>query len=550
MNKSVRKLCLTLVLSVSLCLGLSLSFKNQTGANSLAKQGDRAGENQVAGIGQSNGWYKRDGKTYYLEDGKFASGFRRIDNHIYFFNSDGSIHYDWLRYKDNYYYFDPNNEGRMVTGVKYIHGLYRWFYSDGRAYHGLKTIDGKTYFFTIYGAKKKGWLTTANGTVFYLDPDTGEIQPGMRKIKDNWYYFNKYGVMQRGLQTIDGKTYLFAWKTGQRLTGLVKYTGKYHYFNQYGVKLIGSQKVYDRRTKTTNWMYFYKNGGYHSGYMVGNGNVDYYDENGHWRVFNQPEHMVKYIDVSQSNFFYHIVNAVSQAQLKYYKKLTIKPYKGEFYQGQSFFDAMLTSSFFNRTIAHGRNMSNYYLQGNYDGTFTFTFTYYEKDYMKFCYAHNYMNKFANSLKGKSVYEKIRLTHDKVINMAFYSNKVIAEYNRTGIYSGNLTTDRNGVNIWSIASPIIDNEAVCESYANFVLSVLKKAGVEVRYIMGYTNQGYHGWNLVKIGGKWYHLDPTFDDWGPNYPPQRRYFLVSDYFMKEDGRTWTENLYPKAISGTYK
>ena len=48
---------------------------------------------------------------------------------------------------------------------------------------------------------------------------------------------------------------------------------------------------------------------------------------------------------------------------------------------------------------------------------------------------------------------------------------------------------------------------------------------------------HAWNLVKVGGKWLHVDVTFDDpivngKNTNTRPRYTYFLKTDAQMRKD------------------
>ena len=48
--------------------------------------------------------------------------------------------------------------------------------------------------------------------------------------------------------------------------------------------------------------------------------------------------------------------------------------------------------------------------------------------------------------------------------------------------------------------------VCEGYSKCYNNLLKKAGIESEFVSAYP----HAWNLVKLNGKWYHMDVTWDD----------------------------------------
>ena len=54
----------------------------------------------------------------------------------------------------------------------------------------------------------------------------------------------------------------------------------------------------------------------------------------------------------------------------------------------------------------------------------------------------------------------------------------------------------------------NNTAVCSGYTAVYKYVLNKIGVEC--VSAYNYDELHEWAIVKLGGNWYHVDPTFDD----------------------------------------
>ncbi len=80
--------------------------------------------------------------------------------------------------------------------------------------------------------------------------------------------------------------------------------------------------------------------------------------------------------------------------------------------------------------------------------------------------------------------------------------------------------------------LLYGSGVCDSYARAYQMLCTAAGLESIYVTGYGNGGYHGWNLVKVDGKWYHVDTTWDDSGWSYADMHRYFLLTDEEMARD------------------
>ena len=57
-----------------------------------------------------------------------------------------------------------------------------------------------------------------------------------------------------------------------------------------------------------------------------------------------------------------------------------------------------------------------------------------------------------------------------------------------------------------ADSILRGYGVCDSYSKIYLMLCSEAGIPVRRV---TNNG-HAWNAVRLGGKWYYVDCTWDD----------------------------------------
>jgi len=74
--------------------------------------------------------------------------------------------------------------------------------------------------------------------------------------------------------------------------------------------------------------------------------------------------------------------------------------------------------------------------------------------------------------------------------------------------------------------VLNGTGVCDGYAEAFKILANGAGLEAKLICG-TSQGEgHAWNQVKIDGKWYNIDVTWDD--PDYGSM----IFYDYFCKSD------------------
>lgn len=74
--------------------------------------------------------------------------------------------------------------------------------------------------------------------------------------------------------------------------------------------------------------------------------------------------------------------------------------------------------------------------------------------------------------------------------------------------------------------LVEKKAVCDGYAKAYACILEELGISSKIVS--SDAMSHAWNLVSIGGAWYHVDATWDD------PVRdnigrvahKYFLLSD------------------------
>lgn len=91
--------------------------------------------------------------------------------------------------------------------------------------------------------------------------------------------------------------------------------------------------------------------------------------------------------------------------------------------------------------------------------------------------------------------------------------------------------------------------VCQGYTLLAYKMLNQAGITNQIIEGRAGGQLHAWNLVQLGGKWYHMDTTWDDPTPDRPNEvsTAYYMLTDAEMRQD-HTWTKQ-YP-AASTSYR
>ena len=69
--------------------------------------------------------------------------------------------------------------------------------------------------------------------------------------------------------------------------------------------------------------------------------------------------------------------------------------------------------------------------------------------------------------------------------------------------------------------------VCQGYALLTYKLMWRCGVPCRIVVGRSSNENHGWNIVKLDGKWYNLDTTWDAASEKGAPMYwNYFLRSN------------------------
>lgn len=143
-------------------------------------------------------------------------------------------------------------------------------------------------------------------------------------------------------------------------------------------------------------------------------------------------------------------------------------------------------------------------------------------------------------KKMTRYQKIRTVHNWMI--------AHVKYDYQGYLSGIISPLSH-----SARGALLKGVAVCDGYAHAFQKIMKHLHIPCRFVIGRSGNIGHGWNMVKLGGKWYHIDVTFDDpivngSDANTIPRYKYFLKSSSVMRRT-HTWKISKYPKCKSKKY-
>jgi hypothetical protein len=135
-----------------------------------------------------------------------------------------------------------------------------------------------------------------------------------------------------------------------------------------------------------------------------------------------------------------------------------------------------------------------------NGTYSSTITYYIDYYTNATQETKTDTMVSNitaklSLKGKSDYEIIKAVYD-------YICKNVA-YDYDNLYDNNYTLK------YTAYAAAINKKAVCQGYVLLTYRLLLYYGIDCRIISGTANGENHAWNIVKLQGKYYNIDTTWD-----------------------------------------
>ena len=91
-----------------------------------------------------------------------------------------------------------------------------------------------------------------------------------------------------------------------------------------------------------------------------------------------------------------------------------------------------------------------------------------------------------------------------------------------------------LSIYDAYQLVTKETGVCQAYSLLTRYLLKRLGVGCECVS--CRDLNHEWNIVRIGGSWYHVDVTWDDWddkGLYGQVSHAYFLSSDSFFDAGG-----------------
>lgn len=259
------------------------------------------------------GWHLFGGEWYYYDaDNKPHDGLLQYKGNTYFIDAGKMIYDDKVEIDEDKhiaYFFDKNGKKVFSGWCQKEYEVY-WFYADksknGQLVNGLKTINGKLYYFDYYHANVdefvfvntgndnndimyhtdksaaiivNDWYEDFSHYWYYFGDDGKAYENTWLNNKGKWYYFDGNGYMVTGYYNIWNDstnkytTYKFD-ENGVLMTGWEKIDNKWYYFDGDSNYATGWKKI------GNTWYYFSDLGKMMTGWQLINGTYYYFENSG------------------------------------------------------------------------------------------------------------------------------------------------------------------------------------------------------------------------------------------------------------------------------
>ena len=116
-------------------------------------------------------------------------------------------------------------------------------------------------------------------------------------------------------------------------------------------------------------------------------------------------------------------------------------------------------------------------------------------------------------------KKIKKSIPKTLNK---TKKVLAIFDYVATH---ITYTAEGENVATAYGALVEGRALCDGYTKAVALLLNEFGIKNGVMV--SEKSNHAWNVVCIGGKWFHLDATWGD-------MEKYGIDHDYFVISERR----------------
>lgn len=228
------------------------------------------------------GWLELDGQKYYLDpDGKRLTGWVDTPQGRFFLQEDGTALHGWYTADAGTYYLAQDSG--VVTGWQELDQSHYYFNSEGLLQTGWLALKQGQYYLGDSGAAVTGWAEL-EGSRYYFD-ETGAMLTGWAELDGNRYYFIEAGALATGWQTVEGDRCFFD-ENGVMRTGWADIGEKRYYFDESGVMQTGWLEYEDHR------YYLQEDGSMAVGEVIIDGVSCFFTSKGKYVVMVNPWHLV------------------------------------------------------------------------------------------------------------------------------------------------------------------------------------------------------------------------------------------------------------------
>lgn len=133
-------------------------------------------------------------------------------------------------------------------------------------------------------------------------------------------------------------------------------------------------------------------------------------------------------------------------------------------------------------------------------------------------------------EGMSDAEKALAIHDYIVDNTTYGKPAVAD------------------DAYTSYSVMLDNIGVCQGYSLAYNLLLGHVGIEAKYVS--SDAMNHGWSMIKLDDKWYHVDVTWDDPTNVEMVLHNNFLLSDEGIEATGHTGWDSDVPVCDDTRYE
>lgn len=174
--------------------------------------------------------------------------------------------------------------------------------------------------------------------------------------------------------------------------------------------------------------------------------------------------------------------------------------------------------------------------GSYNGN-QYTINLELRYYTTYQEEQEFLNRLDQVMRGLGLddltdYGKYSAIYRYVTSHVAYDYAGLEAYEWQEYNVGQPNVDRSYFGIYTAYAAMIKGKSVCQGYATMFYAMCRWAGLPVRVVTGSN----HAWNIVKVEGRWYNVDSTWDD--ENGENQWDWFLLGSDNFNVSGHTREE------------